>query len=47
VQFGGEPVASPEAFGEMVEAASAGRSVPVLVHRDGTPVFIALRIPNQ
>ena len=47
VQFGGDPVASPDAFRQKVEEASAGRSVPVLVHREGTPVFIALRIPNQ
>jgi serine protease Do len=47
VQFGGEPVASPDAFREQIEAAPAGRSVPVLVHREGTPVFIALRIPNS
>ncbi|TVP83471.1 MAG: DegQ family serine endoprotease [Thioalkalivibrio sp.] len=47
VQFGGEPVSSPQAFREGVEAASAGRSVPVLLHREGTPVFIALRMPEQ
>ena len=47
VQFGGDPVASPQALRERVEAASAGRSVPVLLHREGTPVFIALRMPQQ
>jgi serine protease Do len=47
VQFGGDPVASPDTFRQKVEEAPAGRSVPVLVHREGTPVFIALRIPNQ
>ena len=45
VQFAGEPVASPENLEERAQAAPEGRSVPVLIHRDGTPVFIALRIP--
>jgi serine protease Do len=47
VQFGGESVSSPEDLRKQVEAAQAGRSVPVLIHRDGSPVFIALRIPNS
>lgn len=47
VQFGGEAVVSPAALRDMVDKATAGRSVPVLLHRDGTPVFIALRIPNS
>ncbi|MFO7884999.1 MAG: PDZ domain-containing protein, partial [Desulfobacteraceae bacterium] len=42
VQFGGDPVPSPQALRERAEAASPGRSVPVLLHREGTPVFIAL-----
>jgi serine protease Do len=45
VQLAGEPVASPEDLEERAQAAPEGRSVPVLIHRDGTPVFIALRIP--
>lgn len=47
VQFAGDPVTSPDALRKQVEAIPAGRSVPVLVHRDGTPVFIALRMPNS
>ena len=46
-QFGGEPVTSVDDFRTKVEAAPAGRSVPVLIHREGNPVFIALRIPNS
>ncbi len=46
-QFGGEPVTSVDDFQTSVEAAPAGRSVPVLIHREGNPVFIALRIPNS
>ncbi len=47
VQFGGEPVSSPQDLRQKVESADAGRSVPVLLHREGTPVFIALRMPEQ
>ncbi|MFO8153390.1 DegQ family serine endoprotease [Thioalkalivibrio sp.] len=47
VQFGGDPVPSPQALRERAEAASPGRSVPVLLHREGTPVFIALRMPQE
>ena len=46
-QFGGDPVTSVEDFRKQVEAAPVGRSVPVLIHRDGNPVFIALRIPTS
>ncbi len=47
VQFGHAPVTSVDEFRKQVDAAPAGRSVPVLIHRDGNPVFIALRIPNS
>ncbi|AGA32513.1 serine protease MucD - like protein [Thioalkalivibrio nitratireducens DSM 14787] len=45
-QFAGEAVSSPEDLEEKANAAEPGRSVAVLIHRDGNPVFIALRIPN-
>jgi serine protease Do len=47
VQMSGEAVDSVEAFEALAEAAPAGRSVPVLIHRDGSPVFMALRMPES
>ena len=47
VQFAGDPVTSPEGLRKQVQEIPGGRSVPVLVHRDGTPVFIAMRLPNS
>jgi serine protease Do len=47
VEWGGAPVVSPGALRESVEQTPPGRSVPVLVQRDGSPVFIALRIPSR
>jgi len=47
VQMSGESVDSTETFEALADAAPAGRSVPVLIHRDGNPVFMALRMPNS
>lgn len=46
-QFGTAPVTSVDEFRKQVDAAPAGRSVPVLIYRGGNPVFIALRMPNS
>ncbi len=35
-----------DAFADAVAALPAGRSVPVLVVRDGTPMFLPLRVPD-
>jgi serine protease Do len=47
VQLGDDRVASLAELRERAQAVPEGRSVPVLIHRDGTPVFIALRIPKS
>jgi len=35
-----------EAFRRIVRKLEPGRSVPVLVHRGGGPLFLALRVPE-
>ncbi len=47
VQFGRHSVDSLEELEEQIEAAGTGRTVPVLIQRDGNPTFIALRIPSE
>jgi len=47
LQLAGEDVKSPDFLRELLQSAPAGRSLPVLIQRDGNPVFIALRIPAQ
>jgi serine protease Do len=42
-----EPVKSAEHFREMVEGLQAGKSVAVLVQRDGGPTFLAMRVPED
>jgi serine protease Do len=44
-QYGGEVVRSPVHLYQMVEATPPGRSVPLLLYREGNPIFIALRKP--
>jgi len=40
-------VDSLETFNEIVSQLPTGRSVPILVHRDGGPRFFALRLPDD
>lgn len=47
VQFGRHSVDSLEELEEQIEDAGTGRTVPVLIQRDGNPTFIALRIPSE
>jgi len=39
-------VEGPAQFRELVAALEAGRSVPVLVQRDGGPIFLAMKVPE-
>ncbi len=39
-------VEGPEQLRELVAELEAGRSVPVLVQRDGGPIFLALKVPE-
>lgn len=43
----GQPVRSPEELQRVVDGLPAGKSVPLLIVRDGSPRFLALRIPNR
>jgi len=36
-------VTDAEAFKDMVEGIPPGKTVPLLVHRQGSPLFLALR----
>lgn len=45
VQFAGETVTDVAQLRSRVQGLPGGRSVPVLVQRNGNPIFIALRIP--
>lgn len=41
-----KPVESVSSFTRIVDGLSAGKSVPVLIVRNGTPTFRALRVPE-
>jgi serine protease Do len=41
-----EPVTSAEQFQKLVDALPAGKSVAVLVQREGNPTFLAIRVPD-
>jgi serine protease Do len=41
-----EPVTSVEQFDKLVDALPAGKSVAVLVQRNGNPTFLAIRVPD-
>jgi serine protease Do len=41
-----QPVRSARQFDKLVNALPAGKSVAVLVQRDGNPTFLALRVPD-
>ena len=41
-----KPVADLDGFRELAENLPEGRSVPVLVVRGDTPIFLALRVPD-
>ena len=45
-QFAGQGIKTPQALSKLLEDLPPGRSVPILLHRAGNPVFIAMRIPN-
>ena len=41
-----EPVKNTEQFDRLVDALPAGKSVAVLVQREGNPTFLAIRVPD-
>ncbi|WJW76136.1 DegQ family serine endoprotease [Thiohalobacter sp. IOR34] len=47
VMFDNQRVKGPEHFRQLVEAARAGSTVPVLVQRRSGPLFLAIRIPKE
>jgi serine protease Do len=42
----GKPVATPGELHEIVDSLPAGKSVPLLIVREGSPRFLALRLPR-
>ena len=46
VRFYNLGVSSPGEFEEILDSLKPGRTVPVLVHRAGNPVYLAIRIPE-
>lgn len=46
VQVAGEPLTSLEALRTLVDSSEPGRSLAILIHRDGNPRFLALRVPG-
>ncbi len=45
LQINSQPVDSAATLGEIVDRIKPGASVPVLVHRQGGPLFMAMKIP--
>ncbi len=47
VRIGGDEVTDPGQFRQLVKEVPAGKSVPVLVQRNGGALFLALRVPEE
>jgi serine protease Do len=47
LSIGGNEIDSPDRFAEVIGRLQPGRSIPLLVQRRGTPVFLALEIPER
>jgi serine protease Do len=47
LSLGGSEIDSPDRFAEVVGRLQPGQSAPLLVQRRGTPVFLALEIPER
>lgn len=45
VMLGGKQVREIEQLNDLVDGLTAGKSVPVYIHRSGSPLFIPLKIP--
>ncbi len=45
LQINSQPVGSAAALGEIVDTLKPGASVPVLIHRQGGPLFMAMKMP--
>ena len=41
-----EPVKNAKQFAKLVDALPAGRSIAVLVQREGNPTFLAIKVPD-
>ncbi len=47
LSIGGNEIDSPDRFAEVIGRLQPGQSTPLLVQRRGTPVFLALEIPER
>ena len=47
LSLGGSEIDSPDRFAEVIGRLQPGQSVPLLVQRRGTPVFLAIEIPQR
>lgn len=47
VMLAGKKVKEIDQLGDLVDALAAGKSVPVYIHRRGSPLFLPLKIPND
>ncbi len=47
LRIGETELQNTQQFKEIVEALKEGQSVPVLVHRGGSPLFLALKVPKK
>ena len=47
LMLNGKDVKDPEQFAKLVKSLPAGKSVPVLVQRGGSPVFLPLKVPEK
>ena len=47
LQVNSKSIESAAAFNEVVDSLKSGASVPVLIHRQGGPLFMAMKIPSD
>jgi serine protease Do len=47
LSFDGKPVKNLEQFQKLVSALPAGKSVAILIQREGSPTFLAVKIPDD
>ncbi|MCZ6665991.1 MAG: DegQ family serine endoprotease [Gammaproteobacteria bacterium] len=47
LQINNEKVTGQKNFGELAEALGAGKTVPILIQRQGGPLFLAMKVPAK
>ncbi|MFP6680950.1 MAG: PDZ domain-containing protein [Gammaproteobacteria bacterium] len=47
LQINSQPIETPTALTEIVDALKPNTNVPVLIHRQGGPLFLAMKIPSD